>query len=192
MVSKTSIRFGINKFGIDKSIGFSIEKFGIGFGIVQILGIVTHCFYDAVKCLNVILSFWAGCLVRAIDNACGQELGGFQTANLNHSEYIHIGQILIWWHTRKQCLPIDGHLYIHLSKARDGFGAVILKNHLCILAIVHPPNFWTIFRVIPSAGGSFQLFAQSCNSNQPSTKPHKNGQQCSFQKILCQTNTSQI
>ena len=69
-----------------------------------------------------------------------------------------------------------GHLYVHLTKARDGFGAVILKNHLCILAIVHPPNFWTIFRVIPSAGWSFQLFAQSCNSNQPSTKPHKNGQ----------------
>ena len=102
-------------------------------------------------------------LVRAIDNASGWELGGFQTANLNHGEYIHIGQILIWCQTRKQCLPMA--IYTSIWQKQEMDSVLSSWKIICASSQLCTPDFWTIFRVIPSAGWSFQLFAQACSSN---------------------------
>ena len=54
--------------------------------------------------------------------------------------------------------PIDSKTSQEL-RMLSSWKIICASSQLCI------PDFWTIFRVIPSAGWSFQLFAQACSSN---------------------------
>ena len=64
-----SIGFSIEQSWYKKSIEFGIKKFGIrksfGFGIVQILGIVTHCYQEPLP----IMYFAQGSGKRVEDGA---------------------------------------------------------------------------------------------------------------------------
>ena len=133
--------------------------------------------------------FQTGCLVLKSNRQClWPRIGRFPDRKSESQRRVNPYWANPYLVPYTKTMSSSGHLYnVHLM---DSVPSSWKKVPVHPIAIVHPPNFWTIFRVIPAAGWSFQLFVQSCNSNQPSTKPHKNGQRCSFQKIFYKTNTS--
>ena len=117
------------------------------------------------------LAVWLA-LIRAIDNACGQELGGFQTANLNHSEYIHIGQIHIWCHTRKQCLPMAIYTSIwqqqEMDSAPSSWKIICASSQLCI-----PLTFGQFSESSLPRAGVFNFLSNLATVTSPQQNPTK-------------------